>query len=436
MIYHKQEHQRLKEEILLLEKELSLLPDFDNSDPVIPFYRFKTRKRVSTEKKKYFDLQRQLSNLRTKLTEISKDLSPEEFKKLVREGKIVLTEEDKIPLYNSSKFNSISELCLVHKCDYMPYDNEIKSSLSSGGESIRSFLIGDKSYDYKHKEQRHTVHFAVNGEVGSHDMGNWDIRKYAIIVPFECLLDEIISACSCDTFIRDRALLNDQCYILCPKGEEEKVKELNNMVNIIPYEGKNVSGFANAVISFLGYKCERVSNHEWIGDDQYSYESLMRKHNLNMREHMATKDYSYELMKKSYNHILEIYSRLLMPDVEIDSSTFKSMQADQYGDNVYSNLRFHISQFIEGTNACNELFSKDKTIQYLIIMLNDLTNINPNFKFETDFSTLKSKYFVHHYDPVDPFIKDVLKVLFNSVIEKRKKHNINTNEENKSNSYH
>jgi len=320
VIYYKQERQRLQKEISILEKELALLPNYDDFYPTIPFYKFKKRKQTFKEYEKYWNLRKKLFELRDMLKEISRDLSPDEFKILVREGKIVLTEEDKTILYNSSDFKSLSELCLVHKCDYMPYNNEIKSALSSGGESIRSFKIGSESYDYTHKEQRYTVHFAVNGEVGSHDMGNWDIRRYAIIIPFECLVNNLVSACSCDSFVRDKAPLNEECYILCPKDEVEKVRKNNNLVNIIPYEGNNVSGFANAVISFLGYKCEKITNHGWVSDDEYLYNALMRNKNLNILEHMSTEDYSDDLMKNSYNHILEIYSRLLMPDIEIDLS--------------------------------------------------------------------------------------------------------------------
>lgn len=430
MIYRKQDCQRLQKEISLLEKELALLSNYDDFSPTIPFYKFKKRKQIFDENKKYLSLRKKLFEFRSRLAEISRDLSPEEFKILVKEGKIVLTEEDKTVLYNPSDFKSINELCLVHKCDYMPFNNEIKSALSSGGESIRSFKIGSESYEYKHKEQRNTVHFAVNGEVGSHDLGNWDVRRYAIVVPFECLVNNLVSACSCDSFVRDKALLNEKCYILCPKEEAEKIRNNNNLVNVIPYDGNNVSGFANAVVSFLGYKCEKISNHGWVDDDQYLYNDLMRKQDLSMLEHMSTKDYSCEIMKKSYNHILEIYSRLFMPDIEIDLNLLESMQNEPYGDHVYSNLRFYMSEFIHGSIIFNDEYSREKTILFLIKLLNDLSSINPDFSFETDFGILKSTYFVNYYDPIEPFINDVLKALFKSVIEKSKKIDIDYSEEN------
>ena len=41
MVYHKQECQRLQDEISLLEKELSLMPNYDEVYPVVPIYRLK-----------------------------------------------------------------------------------------------------------------------------------------------------------------------------------------------------------------------------------------------------------------------------------------------------------------------------------------------------------------------------------------------------------
>lgn len=412
-----------------------MLSDYDNFDiRHIPFYKFKERKQAFNEYDKYQSLKLKLSEYKSKLAEISREISSEEFKRLVKEGKIVLTEEDKKVLDNHSDFKSLNDLCLVHKCNYMPFNNEIKSALSSGGESIRSFKIGIKSYDYKHKEQRHTVHFAVNGEVSSHDLGNWDVRKYAIIVPFECLLNNIVSACACDTFVRDKASLNEKCYILCPKEQVEIVQKSNNLANVIPYEGNNVSGFANAVVSFLGYKCEKITNHGWVSDDEYLYNALMRNKNLNILEHMSTEDYSDDLMKNSYNHILEIYSRLLMPDIEIDLNLFAIMQKDPYGDNVYSNLRFYLSEIIESTN--NTTFSRNKTIILLIRLLKDLKSINPEFCFETNYDVLKSKYFENYYDSIAPFINAVLNALFKGIIDKSKKSNADYSEENSKDLHH
>lgn len=149
---------------------------------------------------------------------------------------------------------------------------------------------------------------------------------------------------------------------------------------------------------------------------------------------MSTEDYRYELMKKSYNHILEIYSRLLMPDIEINLNLFASMQKEPYGDNVYSNLRFYLSEIIESTN--NTAFNRNKTIILLIRLVKDLESINPDFSFETNYDMLKSKYFVNYYDSIAPFINDILIVLFKGIINKSKKNNTDYCEENSKNLHH
>lgn len=206
------------------------------------------------------------------------------------------------------------------------------------------------------------------------------------------------------------------------------------ITKVIPYEGNNVSSFANAVVSFLGYKCEKITNHGWVSDDEYLYNDLMRNKNLNILEHMSTEDYSDDLMKNSYNHILEIYSRLLMPDIEIDLNLFAIMQKEPYCDNVYSNLRFYLSEIIESTN--NSSFSRNKTIILLIRLLKDLKSINPEFCFETNYDVLKPKYFENYYDSIAPFINAVLNVLFKGIIDKSKKNNADYSEENSKDLHH
>lgn len=425
MILYKDRCRELAKEIEEVKCKLAIFPNYDElSINDIPFYMFRKRKQFLKDSDLYYNLSKKLRLLESELQNLSRDLNPEEFRKSVRDRKIVLTEEDKTVVINYSDFNSFTDLCLVHKCNFMPFNNEIKSALYSGGKSYRNFNINGVSYSYTHHEQRNTVHFAVNGEVSSHDMGNWDSRRYAIIIPFECLWDNLVSACSCDSFVRDKASLNEKCYILCPKDDEEEVRKNNNLVNVIPYIGNNVRGFANAVISFLGYKCERISNHGWIGNDQYLYNALMKKHNLSMSEHMDTCDYSYDKIRNFYHHILEIYARLLGEDVIIDESTFQSMINEEYG-NVYYDLRFFISGMLE---ECGHYFKdfetgRDKTINFLLDFMKALLNINPNIQFELNYESLKLKYFGDYYRIEKSLINDILNSLFASLIKNKKDNN-------------
>lgn len=47
---------------------------------------------------------------------------------------------------------------------------------------------------------RETIHFTINGGVGGHSLGNWDGSKYAIIVPWEKIIDRIICLNIVDSF--------------------------------------------------------------------------------------------------------------------------------------------------------------------------------------------------------------------------------------------
>lgn len=60
--------------------------------------------------------------------------------------------------------------------------------------------------------------------------------------------------------------LDSSSWILCPKGESEKIKEQNKKINVIEYEGENVSGYANILLQYLGYDYKEGNNYGWLFD--------------------------------------------------------------------------------------------------------------------------------------------------------------------------
>lgn len=191
---------------------------------------------------------------------------------------IVLTEEDKkaiidIPReYNEKGMESI---VLVHKTDYIPHSSKIRSNREAkaiaGTEEIKFNDGSDYKIDVPSK--RRTVHFSMNGEVGSHLYGNWDSKKYAIIIPFNDIPKENIAAVNPeDTWTKDSVRLTVNTWILCPKGEKEQIQEENPNINIIEYEGKCVSGYVNSFVTNLGYRYEDVGVYSW--NDEKSSEEI------------------------------------------------------------------------------------------------------------------------------------------------------------------
>ncbi len=191
---------------------------------------------------------------------------------------IVLTEEDKkaiidIPReYNEKGMESI---VLVHKTDYIPHSSKIRSNRDAKAiaGTIETKFNDGSDYKIDVPSKRRTVHFSMNGEVGSHLYGNWDSKKYAIIIPFNDIPKENIAAANPeDTWTKDSVRLTVNTWILCPKGEKEQIQEENPNINIIEYEGKCVSGYANSFVTNLGYRYEEVGVHSW--NDEKSSEEI------------------------------------------------------------------------------------------------------------------------------------------------------------------
>lgn len=191
---------------------------------------------------------------------------------------IVLTEEDKkaiIEIPREYKEKGMESIVLVHKTDYIPHGSKIRSNREAkaiAGTIDAKFNDGS-DYKIDVPSKRRTVHFSMNGEVGSHSYGNWDNKKYAIIIPFNDIPKEnIASANPEDTWTKDSVRLTDNTWILCPKGEKKQVQAENPDINIIEYEGECVSDYANSFVTNLGYRYEDVGVHSW--NDEKSSEEI------------------------------------------------------------------------------------------------------------------------------------------------------------------
>lgn len=193
-------------------------------------------------------------------------LSPLEAIKILENNgvKVVLTGSDKISFYNPKDYSSRSSLMCVHKTNYMPTANMIKSAKDSNVSMKKEIELNGKKYEYSYKTARSTVHFAINDEVSSHTYGSWDDCKYAILIPFTDIPKEKIGrAAPMDTFTRGSVDISENTWILCPKNEVEQLKVFNPKAHILGYEGENVKGLSRPFLTQLGYHGEEVGM--WSG---------------------------------------------------------------------------------------------------------------------------------------------------------------------------
>lgn len=180
----------------------------------------------------------------------------------------ILRKEDKGKIASgndSKKIKGLSDLVLVHKTDYIPIDGVIKSSKDAGVLGDASIWINDQEYIISLPSERESVHFCLNGEVTSHKFGNWDESKYAIIIPFEKIdKDNIVGGITVDTYTKGSVQIPQGSYILCPQTEIKRIESLTKNLNVVGYEGENVTGYANMFLSkVLGYKKEKIGEHSW-----------------------------------------------------------------------------------------------------------------------------------------------------------------------------
>lgn len=265
--------EQMKSQLYTYEEELSSITEKDSQQR-----RAELRKKIIDLKSEIIMLQEHdLEHQKERIENSSLmdlDIDFQEAVQLLQDKgiEIVLTEEDKNLLYSKDKskkdYKNMNDFILVHKTDYIPENSRIKTSKESGVKIKSEIKVGDRYYDYYYQSERDTLHFAVNAEVADHEYGSWHECKYAVLLPFVSIPKEKIGvAAAQDTFSKGGVDLPDNAYILCPKGEKDIIKSMNPNVNIIEYDGANVSGYADALVKGLGYRQETCGKWGWINKE-------------------------------------------------------------------------------------------------------------------------------------------------------------------------
>lgn len=194
------------------------------------------------------------------------------------------------------KYNGPENLVLIHKTNFCPVNDIIKTASSTGYKNSQNFsiTIGEKEYKYVEFRGNNTIHFSVNGEVASHSAGNWETRQYAIIIPFtEIPLEQIAEATSVDTFCVGDVKLTENSYILCPLGAKEELirNHCIKKAKIIEYpDTYTVTGFANYFIKTLGYNLESANEFKWDSpESQEQFDRIVKSLGLSSNLHYCSK---------------------------------------------------------------------------------------------------------------------------------------------------
>lgn len=118
---------------------------------------------------------------------------------------IILTEEDKEILKIDSIWKPIKgteDLLLVHKTDLAPTGSKVVTPSESGNKYLDGDItINGQEMQFKYKQERYVVNFAVNHEVSGNDGGFWGNCRYTVIIPWNSIPDEkIVGGIPVDVF--------------------------------------------------------------------------------------------------------------------------------------------------------------------------------------------------------------------------------------------
>lgn len=381
------------------------------------------------------------------------NLTVQEAIKLLKSNNIpvILTEADKHIIDRPREYEEkgLNSLILVHKTRYMPNGSVIKSPKDVEAKTQAETTIEGKKYDYAFKRARNTVHFAVNGEVSSHELGEWDDCKYAILIPFvDIPKEQIMSAAAMDTYTYGSVKLTQNSWILCPKGEIEEISKKNSGVQVLEYEGENVQGYANAFISTLGYRVEEIG--KWsLGDDtsQSQYFELISREGLKWVTHYNSRESKIETNRESINVAIEILKKVkentFLDSQEKISYLYKELNTqsmqhledytnvvivknyDKLSAYFYSRLEqegIHFpEEYIELLNKMNDICTeKEKLSNYVIGKTEIFDSIIPDDKMANlDKETIELvKSFINTYGGEKQHIKYIRQNIMNEILQR------------------
>ncbi len=194
---------------------------------------------------------------------------------------VVLDEADKIITENPRDYSSWDSLIGIHMTNYAPHNETIYTPQETKRKRNFAFYYSGELYEMPIVSSRNTIHMVINNEVKDINQFismNWSSCKYAVLTPLNSISrKQIKSGNPIDTFVEGNLQLNEQCWILCPSGEEDTLKKNNPNINILGYNGESVRGYAAAFASALGYRVEPHDNFKWKDAiSASSYSELMK----------------------------------------------------------------------------------------------------------------------------------------------------------------
>lgn len=198
-------------------------------------------------------------------------LTLEEIEECKKRGEIIINKEGDIDNY-----------VYVHVTDWEPIDDTIKTEI--GKAHTNGFI------DNSIGPVRDSTHFTVNGRVRSHGDGNWDKRKYGVIIKARDFLkkygNDIQSLATEDSFKQGNADIKGD-ILLCPKQDYKMLKSKNPNTMVIPVnndyvvnvENGNNIDYISRLLSIMDIRERNCEQSGWTRTDGKSgldFESILK----------------------------------------------------------------------------------------------------------------------------------------------------------------
>ena len=137
-------------------------------------------------------------------------------------------------------------------------------------------------------QNRRTIHFTLNGLVGSHEYGDFKGRNFIIIEPFEEHVndDSLMNINEADTYFEDNMVLSKRASILIPVEKykelikDEKMLEELNKFDIRLFDGNEEEAVRMCLLD-KGFTFGEI--HKW-GFENYADRGTPRADNENLIE--------------------------------------------------------------------------------------------------------------------------------------------------------
>lgn len=235
----------------------------------------------------------------------------------------ILDESDRNIVKGENNHNYGGEIAFVRLTDSIPKNNKILRKID---ENVMDIVEGSFG-EIKIPATRETLHFCACSEVADTGFSTWSNKKIAIIIPLKELPKDmkVTSHKAADFQVKDNVSIPASGWIICPKSEFENTTKNNPGCHIIPYDGDNVNGFANTLLTYLGYEYHQISEHDFVDNKPETYERKVKEHfnlsKIEEKQHSSTIEHQEECTGKVRNLFIAFREAIKNGEIKYNEET-------------------------------------------------------------------------------------------------------------------